>query len=263
VYNTRSPLGEKKPSRREGGTKREGSSVVITGSAIGSSNALLLFSDGVPGQPQSELRFQPDDSGKWRYGPSDTLIRTPGCYVFHVKGDDFDQSIAFRQPTSGLAVRPATEMNLGSPPAACRRAPPGVPVLLAVDQQLGERPRLRVPPELADPVGSLEVGSVTWSSSARGAGPSASRRSRSRRSSSSGRITGATALGICRRLAVLHHSIRSVNSSGSNLYPSGSSMGSPSSSTDTRKICRSGLWPLCTNAAQATALSLPSHETTE
>ena|SRR5215207_3363229 len=32
------------------------------------------------------------------------------------------------------------------------------PVLLAVDQELGEGPRLRVPPELADPVGSLEVG---------------------------------------------------------------------------------------------------------
>jgi len=34
---------------------------------------------------------------------------------------------------------------------------PERPVLLTVDQQLGERPRLRVSPELADPVGSLEV----------------------------------------------------------------------------------------------------------
>jgi hypothetical protein len=32
------------------------------------------------------------------------------------------------------------------------------PVLLAVDQELGEGAALRVPPELADPVGSLEVG---------------------------------------------------------------------------------------------------------
>jgi hypothetical protein len=32
------------------------------------------------------------------------------------------------------------------------------PVLLAVDQELSEGARLRVPPELADPVGSLEVG---------------------------------------------------------------------------------------------------------
>jgi hypothetical protein len=35
---------------------------------------------------------------------------------------------------------------------------PERPVLLAVDQELGECPRLRIPPELADPVGSLEVG---------------------------------------------------------------------------------------------------------
>jgi hypothetical protein len=35
---------------------------------------------------------------------------------------------------------------------------PKRPILLAVDQQLGEGPRLRVPPELSDPVGALEVG---------------------------------------------------------------------------------------------------------
>ena len=33
-----------------------------------------------------------------------------------------------------------------------------VPVLLAVDQQLGEGAALRVAPELSDPVGPLEVG---------------------------------------------------------------------------------------------------------
>ena len=35
---------------------------------------------------------------------------------------------------------------------------PERPILLAVDQQLGEGPALRVAPELSDPVGSLEVG---------------------------------------------------------------------------------------------------------
>ena len=35
---------------------------------------------------------------------------------------------------------------------------PERPILLAVDQQLGEGPRLRVPVELADPVGPVEVG---------------------------------------------------------------------------------------------------------
>jgi hypothetical protein len=35
---------------------------------------------------------------------------------------------------------------------------PQGPILLAVDQELGEGAALRVAPELADPVGSLEVG---------------------------------------------------------------------------------------------------------
>jgi hypothetical protein len=34
---------------------------------------------------------------------------------------------------------------------------PEGPILLAIDQQLAEGPRLRVPPELADPVGALEA----------------------------------------------------------------------------------------------------------
>ena len=34
------------------------------------------------------------------------------------------------------------------------------PVLLAVDQELGERAALGVAPELSDPVGSLEVGQL-------------------------------------------------------------------------------------------------------
>jgi hypothetical protein len=38
-------------------------------------------------------------------------------------------------------------------------------ILLAVDQQLGEGPTLGVAPELADPIGAVEVGSMrTWSS---------------------------------------------------------------------------------------------------
>ena len=44
---------------------------------------------------------------------------------------------------------------------------PQRPILLAVDQELGEGARLGVPPELAGPVGALEVGSMrTWSNSA-------------------------------------------------------------------------------------------------
>ena len=45
---------------------------------------------------------------------------------------------------------------------------PERPVLLAVDQQLGEGAALRVGPELADPVGSLEVGSIRTGAARRG-----------------------------------------------------------------------------------------------
>jgi hypothetical protein len=66
---------------------------------------------------------------------------------------------------------------------------PKRPILPAVDQELGGGAALWRTPEPSDPVGSLEVGEhqATWSSSARGAGPSASRRAWSRRSTSSGR----------------------------------------------------------------------------
>jgi hypothetical protein len=61
------------------------------------------------------------------------------------------------------------------------------PILFAVDQKFGEGAALRVAPERADRVGPVKSGSMrTWSNSARGAGPRASRRSRSRRLSSSG-----------------------------------------------------------------------------
>ena len=50
---------------------------------------------------------------------------------------------------------PATALDLPQHPDEHR---PQRPVLLAVDQQLGEGATLWVAPELADPVGSLEVG---------------------------------------------------------------------------------------------------------
>jgi hypothetical protein len=66
---------------------------------------------------------------------------------------------------------------------------PEHPVLLAVDQELGEGAALRIAPELTDPLGPLEVGEhQDANSSARRAGPRLSRPSRIRRSTSSGRI---------------------------------------------------------------------------
>jgi hypothetical protein len=72
-------------------------SVAITGNQVGGSNELRFNAGaGFPGQKKRELRFTADDSGRWRYGPSDTLIRAPGCYAFRVKGDDLEQNIAFK-----------------------------------------------------------------------------------------------------------------------------------------------------------------------
>jgi hypothetical protein len=70
--------------------------VVITGKQIGGTTE-LRFNPGArfPGQKELQLRFPQDDSGKWRYGPSDTLIQAPGCYAFHVAGAGFKQTIAF------------------------------------------------------------------------------------------------------------------------------------------------------------------------
>ena len=91
-------------------------------------------------------------------------------------------------PREHLAIlEPLTEREL----LRCvREANMKRPILLAVDQPRGEGATLRVAPELPDPVGPLEVGEHedVGSSSARGARPSASRRSRSRRSSWSGPI---------------------------------------------------------------------------
>jgi hypothetical protein len=70
--------------------------VVITGKQMGGTTE-LRFNPGArfPGQEELQLRFPQDDSGKWRYGPSDTLIRAPGCYAFHVEGARFKETIAF------------------------------------------------------------------------------------------------------------------------------------------------------------------------
>jgi hypothetical protein len=70
--------------------------VVITGTQIGGTTELRFNPGGrFPGQKELQLRFPQDDSGKWRYGPSDTLIRAPGCYGFHVTGAGFKQTIVF------------------------------------------------------------------------------------------------------------------------------------------------------------------------
>jgi hypothetical protein len=57
----------------------------------------------------------------------------------------------------GASITPVTDLAVGLPQHLNENRPER-PVLLTVDQQLGEGATLRVAPELADPVGSLEVG---------------------------------------------------------------------------------------------------------
>jgi hypothetical protein len=98
-----------------------------------------------------------------------------------------DLSEPERTPDS--PVRAPVRCALAAPVALPQHADehrPERPVLLAVDQELGEGPRLRVPQY--EPIASArsKSGSIrTWSSSARGTWPSTSRRCR-RRSSLSG-----------------------------------------------------------------------------
>ncbi len=63
---------------------------VITGKQIGRDTE-LRFNPGArfPGPERLRLRFPPDAARRWRYGLSDTLIRAPGCYAFHVAGQGF------------------------------------------------------------------------------------------------------------------------------------------------------------------------------
>ena len=68
-----------------------------------------------------------------------------------VEGQD---NVSRLPPTSALVQLPLA-VCLPQHPDEHR---PQRPVLLAVDQQLGEGAALRVAPELADPVGPLEVG---------------------------------------------------------------------------------------------------------
>jgi hypothetical protein len=57
----------------------------------------------------------------------------------------------------GAPITPVTDLAVGLPQHLNENRRER-PVLLTVDQQLGEGATLRVAPELADPVGSLEVG---------------------------------------------------------------------------------------------------------
>ena len=71
--------------------------VVITGKQIDGPTRLRFNpAAGFPGEKRLELRFSKETDRRWRYGPSETLIRAPGCYAFQVRGDNFNRTIVFK-----------------------------------------------------------------------------------------------------------------------------------------------------------------------
>jgi hypothetical protein len=70
--------------------------VIVTGEQLDGSNELRFnASSGFPGEKLSALKFEESNGAKWRYGPSDTLIRADGCYAFRIAGDDFVDWVTF------------------------------------------------------------------------------------------------------------------------------------------------------------------------
>jgi hypothetical protein len=72
-------------------------SVVITGYQVNGPHRLRFNASDRVQQQVRRLRFDPvaDASSKWRYGPSTTLIRAPGCYTFKVRGTRIGEFITF------------------------------------------------------------------------------------------------------------------------------------------------------------------------
>jgi hypothetical protein len=75
---------------------RYGGPVEISGHQVGGPNILLFnAASGFPGKRLAKLRFPSRDERGWRFGPSFTLIRAPGCYAFEIRGEGFADSVTF------------------------------------------------------------------------------------------------------------------------------------------------------------------------
>ena len=75
--------------------KYEGA-VKVTGEQLDGSNELRFnAASGFPGEKLTVLEFEESDAAEWRYGPSDTLIRSDGCYAFRIEGDGFVDWVTF------------------------------------------------------------------------------------------------------------------------------------------------------------------------
>jgi hypothetical protein len=70
----------------------------ITGHEIAGPSVLLFNASGPLRRQVRRLRFErvPDYVGEdWRFGPSSTLIRSPGCYAFEIRGPGFVEYVTF------------------------------------------------------------------------------------------------------------------------------------------------------------------------
>jgi hypothetical protein len=70
--------------------------VVITGHQIDGPHRLRFNASGRVQQQLMRLRFGPvPEHHDWRYGPSSTLIRAPGCYTFELRRREIMEFITF------------------------------------------------------------------------------------------------------------------------------------------------------------------------
>jgi hypothetical protein len=67
--------------------------VLIRGRQVDGSRPLRFAANG--GTALTELSFGADRRPHWRFGVSDTLLRSPGCYAFQVDGSPFSYVIVF------------------------------------------------------------------------------------------------------------------------------------------------------------------------
>jgi hypothetical protein len=71
--------------------------VTITGRELEGTEVLRFNpAAGFPGKKLTSLHLPPSEEGGWRYAPSETLIRAPGCYVLEIRGAGFTEFVTFQ-----------------------------------------------------------------------------------------------------------------------------------------------------------------------
>lgn len=90
---------------------------LIRGRGLNPPQAMRL---GYDGRAVSELEFRAEQTNRWRYGPSVTILPGAGCYAFQVDGIDFSKLIVF-EATESLEGKPqASVLRLGAGRSAAR-----------------------------------------------------------------------------------------------------------------------------------------------